>query len=553
MQIVRLRPLFGWKSGSTLLLASCFFASRHVSGQEKPKAEAKPAPPPPSVLIEIPDEPRTVDPMTLMPARLGTAATVNFAGKTLKDVAAWLQDEQKINVQVDQKAFADARILMSEPVADGLDDAPLYLLLNRLRTLGVAWYMQGGTLHLTTIPECQKHQSTVHYNLGDLLDAGFDSETLASAIRQVIGGPWEEDKDNNGGASVQLGDVLFVRHSEATHREVAGLLAALRKHGRRTFTLDAPQHAQLRQTLEANVTVDIQDQPLATAVQKLSQQIGADLRLDNLALAKRGVRDRTPVSLKIADQKLTTALQALLSNLNLTWILRDSAIWITTKEAADEFEKTAVFDVRDLCRDDKESMALVMAIRNQTRAKKSDGRGGALVMAKPGVLVVRNTEPGLDDVLQLLENYRAALRASKPRKRGGLDPKEVITRHYRLPTKMADDLILLLPVLVQPDTWKQADRPNGPAKMIIKVTSKPSLLDSSGLEVHADGSDEKTHVIYVENSTLIIRQSREVHDEIVTLIQNIEHGDAVIDSPETGGSGGQQGGFGGGFFSLPPR
>ena len=36
-------------------------------------------------------------------------------------------------------------------------------------------------------------------------------------------------------------------------------------------------------------------------------------------------------------------------------------------------------------------------------------RSGALVMAKPGVLVVRNTEPGLDDVLQLLENYRAAV------------------------------------------------------------------------------------------------------------------------------------------------
>ena len=97
--------------------------------------------------VEISDEPKTVDPATLIaPAPLAVPVTVAFDGEPLKGVITWLQQEQAINVLVDYKSLAQAKLLDTEPVYESLDDAPLYLLLNRLETLGLAWYMQENSL-----------------------------------------------------------------------------------------------------------------------------------------------------------------------------------------------------------------------------------------------------------------------------------------------------------------------------------------------------------------------------------------------------------------------
>src|SRR5262249_39181345 len=162
-------------------------------------------------------------------------------------------------------------------------------------------------------------------------DAGFDPQRLIQTIVTTTPGPWEKAQ-KTGNDIVLLGDVLFVRQSGQAHREVAGLLAALRKPARRTFTLDAPQHAALRLKLQTNVTVDFHDTPLSDAVSKLSTQADVGIRLDKSALRKRNLRERTPVSLKLSDQKLSIVLQALVAEWNLTWILRDGVLWITSQQ-----------------------------------------------------------------------------------------------------------------------------------------------------------------------------------------------------------------------------
>src|SRR5262249_37884501 len=147
-------------------------------------------------------------------------------------------------------------------------------------------------------------------------------------------------------------------------------------------------------------------------------------------------------------------LQALVVNWDFTWILRDGVLWITSRKEAEALRKTAVYDVRDLCRDDRESSALQHAIVGQTQGPWATDRtqGGSLTFARSGILVVRQSEHGLSGVLQLLENYRTALRASKPRVYKETDPKEVVTVHYRLPTIMANELEGLLPALIRTET-----------------------------------------------------------------------------------------------------
>lgn len=494
--------------------------------------------------IEIPDEPRTIDPATLIPARLATPATVTFQETSLKDVAAWLQTELKTPVLLDREGLSDEGVLISEPVSDQLQNEPVYLLLDRLRGLQLSWYVEAGLIHITTQAKADEHLVTVSYNLGDLFDAGYDPSAVLMTIQAGTSGQWDT-VDGVGGDLVLLGDVLFARQTHHVQRELAGLLAALRKHARRTFTNDPPQHEPLRAKLQQPITVDFQDTALSEVVTKLEQLAEIRIRLDHAALKDEGIRLRTPVTLKLSDQQLETVLRVLLSQHQLSAVLENGALSITSQARADEVMKTAVFDVRDLCQDDSESSSLEQAIMSQTSAhwEISDGNGGNIVFAKPGVMVIRQPERILDDVLRLLENYRLALKQSKPRPLRSIDPQEVLTRYYRLPTAMATELERTLPELVKPTTWQSAEQPEATGT-IRRVVSKPGHLNA--------GTSSTSSGPWIEHSVLIVKQTRASHKEIGELLQKLDTGDTLMETPAGagafgGGGFGGQGGFGGGF------
>lgn len=499
------------------LLSNTFIVAQQTNPDEEPPK-----------IPEISDEPKTVDPADLVPKPLAVLATVEFNNSSLRELVTWLEEQQLV-VLLDNKALADEGISLGEPVSGHLDNAPIYLLLNRLSSLNLAWYMHDDILHITSTAALQERQSTEPYNVGDLLDDGYAADSLSEVITYGIApDSWEE----NGGYGViqLLGDVLFVRQNDAQHREVRGLLAALRKHGRRTLTSDPPQHLALHEVLFSKVTVEFDDTPLETAIESLADQANADIRLDGPALRAIRIRDREPVSLQLSDRRLRTVLQVMLSDLELTWVLRDGVLWVTSREAADELLKTAVFDVRDLCRDFNEQQALETAITSQTTTNWEEQGGlGTIYSPKAGTLVVRQTERSLDEVLDLLETYRTALRASKPRDRQADERKKVVTVYYQSQTQIAEDLERYLPRLLATDTWKTEAAP-----------------DAVGTILRIASTAEKKENQTIERSVLAIRQTREVHDDIAKLILRVENGD-----PRSSGGGMGGGGFGGGLFDVP--
>jgi hypothetical protein len=68
------------------------------------------------------------------------------------------------------------------------------------------------------------------------------------------------------------------------------------------------------------------------------------------------------VTIELTDQKLQIVLSSLLSEFNLSWIIQDGVIWIVQESTAAMTTRTAVFDVRDLCRNNDESTALQGAL-----------------------------------------------------------------------------------------------------------------------------------------------------------------------------------------------
>ncbi len=540
------------------LLSATVFAQLPAS-VEKPVETAAP-----SLKIEIPDEPQAFDPATLMPPELAKRVTHEFKRTSLREVIQWLQQEQQLKVIVDAQALSNAGVLISDQVSERLENEPLYQLLDRLQSLQLAWYVADGNVHLTTTESVSEHYITIPYNIGDLLDAGIEDVALLSTIEQSTSGPWDADEPGTG-TLVQLGDVLFVRQTDSMQREVSALLTALQKPSRRTLLLDCPQHAGLREKLEQRISVNFQETAFEEAVSQLAALAMADIRIDR-SLSTAGIRNRQPVTLAANEQKLRTIIQGLAIDVKLVPLLRDGVLWIATEESASERYHTAVFDVRDLCRNSDESSALTEAILSQTAGPWDDNEPGTgtLEFPLPGTMVVRQTEAQLDAVLELLENYRIALRASKPRKPHGPDPKELVTHYYRMSSEMADDLGTTLPVLVSPESWKTPETPDQPGTLhVVKSQPKIEVLPATAAPVKTATAAATQTVVSVSYSVLIIRQTRETHLKIGELIQKIEYGDAsenaIIGISGGGGKGrqggqggGQQGGFGGGFFLIKP-
>ena len=375
---------------------------------------------PASTLPAIPQEPQTVDPASLVPEKLAVTATVDFEESSLREVAQWVQKHTGATVRLDQTALSDANIPLDAPVSDHLSDAPVYLLLNRLASLGLAWFIDDDVVHITTAENAVQRLRTHSYAISDLLDDGYEPRRVMQAMQSLPDALWEQI-DGTGGTVEHLGEALSVRQTAAVHREINGLLAALRKHGEQTYTLDPTEHIRIRNSLDKKLNVQFVDTPLASVVSQLGRQTGIDIRVDTPA----GGRLRDPVSLKLANRKLRTVLHALLAELKLSWILRDGVLWITTADRAERHQKMAVYDVRDLCSDEHEATELQSAVEQQTvgQWQSADGTGGRILFPRLGTMLVLQTGDVHREIRGLLRRHRAALRAQNLRDSKAVDPQ----------------------------------------------------------------------------------------------------------------------------------
>lgn len=528
-----------------LVMISCLLVSlgawppNLATGQDEGVATTADAEP--DEVPVIADEPKTVDPANLMPAELARNATQDFSDSSLREVVDWLQTEQGLVVLVDERALAEIGVSPAEPISDRLDDAPLYMLLDRLQTIGIRWYFDEEILYLTSEEKSETRAQMETYNVGDLLDADYKLSRLKKVIVETIAADSWTGVGGEGDLNA-LGDVLFVRQSDSLQRKVNGLLTALRGHGRRTFINDPNRHMELREKLNQNVSVEFFDTPLVTAIEQLAEIADADIRLDMMELRENRIREREPVTLTLADRKLKTVLQAMVVELNLTWILRDGVLLITSPGEAELYPKTAVYDVRDLCPDEDLTQSLIEAITAQTEPDSwSDVGGiGTIEYAKAGTLVMSHQEYMHTEVLNLLETYRSALQNFKPRDRVEDGPDEVIVVYYRLHSNVARDLSSLLPALVQPETWRSGAQPDAVGEIFLSSSSPELSLDEMGLELDAESSQDGAALV-ISRSVLIVRHTRATHKEIEKIIGRVESGDG-----RSSLGGGMGGGLGGG-------
>lgn len=113
-----------------------------------------------------------------------------------------------------------------------------------------------------------------------------------------------------------------------------------------------PKEELIAQALDYRVSVDVRGALLPDLLDYLADVLPDDQKISIVVarqkISEAGISLDHPVSLKVRDVRLRSALALILSDSGLNWTIRDEVLLITTQEAAAANLVTRVYDVNDL-------------------------------------------------------------------------------------------------------------------------------------------------------------------------------------------------------------
>lgn len=131
--------------------------------------------------------------------------------------------------------------------------------------------------------------------------------------------------------------------------EVWQLLTERRKKYKAVdLTEYGPNEQRILAALEEPTELDFTEQPLSEVIDYLKARHEIEIQLDSKALEEGTSNSETPITRSIKGITLRSALKLLLSELDLTYVIRNEVLMITTKEEADNMLSTRVYPVADL-------------------------------------------------------------------------------------------------------------------------------------------------------------------------------------------------------------
>jgi hypothetical protein len=127
-------------------------------------------------------------------------------------------------------------------------------------------------------------------------------------------------------------------------------LTARRKERYRSMDLanKGPREKKIDEQLHAPTTLEFIDTPLSEVVAYLKDLHGIEIQLDKKALEELGVAADTPVTKDLKGISLRSALRLMLGELDLTYLIVDEVLLITSKDRRDNELSTKVYPVADL-------------------------------------------------------------------------------------------------------------------------------------------------------------------------------------------------------------
>ena len=191
-------------------------------------------------------------------------------------------------------------------------------------------------------------------------------QPLRDVIQSTVApNTWDEVGGEGSIRIVDAWGVAVVSQTQAVHDEIGALLATIRRvrmqqdedtsvsdeatrPGSVYRSADLKSRNQIDSALDSKTEMSFLDAPLKEAVESLEQHHQIPIEIDIRALEETGLTDDAPVTKELTGISLRSALKLLLRDLDLTFLIDDEVLQITTPEEAETRLVTVVYPVKDL-------------------------------------------------------------------------------------------------------------------------------------------------------------------------------------------------------------
>ncbi|MFW5692671.1 MAG: SHD1 domain-containing protein [Thermoguttaceae bacterium] len=144
----------------------------------------------------------------------------------------------------------------------------------------------------------------------------------------------------------------------------------------------------VRRALTQPTTLDFIDTPLEDVADYLADLHGIDVVVDRPAMRKDGMKAEMPVTASISERPLAEALDQLLAQAGLAWLIHHDVLWITTPTIAEDILETQFYRLR-------KPAALDDVVRDITQNIAPSGWSDVGGMASIGPVPLTGTYHGL--------------------------------------------------------------------------------------------------------------------------------------------------------------
>jgi hypothetical protein len=277
--------------------------------------------------------------------------------------------------------------------------------------------------------------------------------------------------------------------------------------------------------------LDFTEIPLEQVVALIQEEYKLPVYLNKPALDAIGLSVDAPVTGSLRDISLKSALNVMLNELQLVYVIQNEMLIITTPEEAEMHLRTCVYDVRDLLPDTSNRSTdalidtIVSCIATETWAENGGGEAEIRPL-KPGSLVISQTQPIHDQIRDLLAAVRSIDRATPASAKldSAANADQAVTRSY----------------VLQVDRGEKVEQFRHDVRNLI-VQSMPDTRWTGQLE------DGQPVVLSVLPDRIVARHLPAVQDKVEELLR--ESGIATpSDEQVVRGGGG-----GGGIFQPNPQ
>ncbi len=402
-----------------------------------------------------------------------------FEATPLKDALAALATKHGVPIVLHHKGLSESGVADDVPVTRTVRGVSLETALNRLlRDHQLVWVLRHEVIDVTSRDDASTFMVTRVYVVGDLVPKRLDFESLTELITNTIS---PDSWQNAGGPGTIEQDrtTVVITQSQVVHRTVAALLAALPRAGQMPSgrapletaipCYDGRGERRILEMLEKRVSVSFKDASLPEVARTLAKEHGLPIDFDRRALADDHVEwEKAQVSLTVSGITLRSVLDLLLREAELSWIVEDDELLVTTRDAAQTRLRTKVYPVTDLLDlTDPSGDSLIEVITNSVLSDQWQEAGG------PGTLEFDDSSRSLvcmqhREAHEAVERLLIDLRQKEPKATPDEPPPEddevtvcqyTIDRQGAPRAKIIEATSTLVRELIAADTWRAKETP----------------------------------------------------------------------------------------------